>query len=473
MKKLIIILGGFLLLVAWPTVAAAQGGNEPYHKEPFILDTRTHSNPSSESVNAFQAEIRVPGAPWLRVHISDYNLGQNSYLTLTSLKDGGQQRLDAENLPHWSNTSAYFNGEAVLTELHVAPGEQNIFFRVEELTVGEWVEIAEEELSIESICGAADNRIPSNDARSARLTFVFASGNPNNACTAWLVSKGSLLTAGHCVDFDPDGFGPGLPDGTLDLDGNDVIEFDVPASTSGGNLVFADPDDQYPINLGSVQWNFDGEGQGLGKDWAVFDVFGNDNSRKGPHQVQGFFRMTNGNPTTGASTMRITGFGTDTTPNLTRNQTQQTHTGPYRGENSAGGDIWHTYQVDTTGGNSGSPIIWNNNGFTVGIHTNAGCGNPVGSSANSGTSFEHNPLENSLQDFPFPSTVYADKIRFGAAENGTIFHPYDTVLEATGAASSGSLVSIVAGNYNETMLLGSDGKSLILDAPVGTVTIGN
>lgn len=475
LKRLVLILGGIIGLLSLPAVVSAQGGGLTAHQEVFVLDSRSYANPGSESVSAFQAEIRVPGAPWLRVHFKDYNLGESSYVTLTSRKDGGRQQLDAKSLARWSNNSAYFNGDAVTVELHVAPGEQGIFFRVEEITVGEQVAPSAADLSIESQCGPSDNRVPSIDARVARLTFVDAFGSPGTACTAWLTSNGSLLTAGHCVDFDPDQLGPALPDGILDLDSNDVIEFNVPNSLASGLLVFANPNDQYPINLGSVNWNFDGEGQGLGKDFAVFDVFGNPASLKGPHQVQGFFRMTNGNPTSGNSTIRVTGYGTDGSPDLTRNQTQQTHTGLYTGESSSGANFWHTYQVDTTGGNSGSPIIWEDNGFTIGIHTNAGCINPVGSSANSGTSFEHNPLENALETFPGPNVVYADLVRFGTTKDGTIFHPYDTIAEATTAASSGAIISIVTGTYNEVsgsaLIIGTGNKALTLDAPVGTVVI--
>jgi V8-like Glu-specific endopeptidase len=407
------------------------------------------------------------------LHFGDYNLGMKSYVTFTSLKDGGLQRLDSRTAPQWGNTSAYLNGDAVLVELHVAPGESGIYIRVDELIVGESLDAIEgdkeflKDRGIESICGTTDDRTLSSFARSGRLTYLNVFGNPTDACSTWLASNGALLTAGHCVDFDPDMGGPLLPDGVLDLDNNDIVEFSVPASTATGTLQLADPDDQYAIDLNSVTWNFDGSGQGFGRDWAVFAVFPNPNTDLMPHVAQNtFHRMTNGNPTAGSSTIRITGYGTDSTP-LTRNQVQQTHTGTYIGESSIGADFWHRYRVDTTGGNSGSPIFWQNNFFTVGIHTNAGCTSTGGD--NAGTSFEHNPLENALENFPGANTVFVDKVRFGATENGTVFHPYDTVTEAVTSAVSGGRISIVRSSYNETMTIN---KAVTLEAPVGTVIIG-
>ncbi len=52
-----------------------------------------------------------------------------------------------------------------------------------------------------------------------------------------MISNGRFLTAGHCVDFDPDQGGPLLPDGILDLSG--VVEFNVPASLPNGTTVAA------------------------------------------------------------------------------------------------------------------------------------------------------------------------------------------------------------------------------------------
>lgn len=449
------------------TDGSSQAEPVPYHFEPYDLDSRQQAG--SETAGNFSQTIHIQDAIWLRLHFSEYNLGRNSYLTITSLQDGGDQRLDSRSLPQWENSTAVFNGDAITIELNVAPDDEGVYFVIDSVVVGDPQDapapetVNGSEPVVESLCGV-DNRVASTDGRVGRLFF--------GGCTAWMISNGRLLTAGHCVDFDTDQGGPLLPDGVLDLSG--VVEFNVPPSLPNGTTVAADPDDQYPINTSSVVWRFDGENQGLGKDWAVFTVNVNSNTGLTPFQAQGgFFRTTNGNPSAG-NTIRITGMGLDNTPagstgnRNAQNFTNQTDTGGYVDENVSGNDIWHRYAVDTTGGNSGSPIIWDSNGFTIGIHTNAGCAGD-GTGANSGTSFEVNALETAIDNHPGSTTIYADKVRFGAAEDGTIYHPHDTITEAVTIVPAGGKVSIVTGTYNDTGLFT---KQMFMVAPVGSALIG-
>jgi len=438
----------------------------PYHVEPFDMDSRQQESMETAVSGNFKQVIQIPGAISLRLHFSEYELGRKSYLTITSLQDGGDQQLDSRTLPQWENATAVFNGDAVEIELHVDPVDEGVYFVVDAVVVRDAQDVSPdltlngEDGDTESLCGV-DNRVASTDGRVGRLYF--------GGCTAWLISNGRLLTAGHCTDFDPDQGGPALPDGVLDLSG--VVEFNVPASLSNGTTVAADPDDQYPINTSNVTWRFDGEGQGLGKDWSVFRVNENSNTGLTPFQAQGgFFRTTNGNPAL-SNTIRITGMGLDNTPagstgnRNAQNFTNQTDTGGYVSENVSGSNIWHRYAVDTTGGSSGSPIIWGS--FTIGIHTNAGCG--VSSGANSGTSFEVNALESAIDNHPGSNTIYADKTRFGATENGTIYHPHDTFNEAVSTVPVNGKVSVVTGTYNDTGLYT---KQMFVVAPVGSVLIG-
>lgn len=431
----------------------------PHHHQPYHLDSEKHDGLEAETVSVFQEVIEIAGVPWLRLHFSKYNLGQKSYITITSLEDGSYQRLSAKTLPQWRNSSAFFNGDTLLVELHAAPGERNIFFHLYKITVGEWLG---EQVGIETLCDGDDDRVASTDSRVGRL---FGGG-----CTAYLVSNGAVLTAGHCTDFDPDDNGPLLPDGVLDLSG--VVEFNVPASGANGIRRWAAADDQYPIDTNNVTWHFEGTGQGFGKDWAVFAIGTNANNHDRAHVTRGFFRMTRESPSSG-NTIRITGYGVDDDPpgntggRNAQNFTEQTDTGPYQGESSSGGDIWHRYRVDTRGANSGSPIIWNSQNVTIGIHTNGGCTDTGGE--NSGTSFEHNALENALAVFPGANVIYVDNGMPWPATVGTIFRPFDTVAKAVNAVVAGGTISIVRGTYNETITIS---KAMTLSAPVGPVTIG-
>lgn len=450
----------------------------PQHVDDYRLDSGAFNGPPEGSPAAlvYRQFVRVPDAPWLRVHLGAWDLGAASFLIFTSLEDGDSQRLDARTLPQWQGTTAYFNGDTVEIALYAAPGDQGVFANVQAVVVGERADIPPGAEGLvggggSSLCGA-DNRVASTDAAVGRI----------NGCTAWLVSNGAVLTAGHCVDFDPDDGGPQLPNGILDLSG--TISFNVPLSDADGTPNAAPANDQYPIDTSDVTWRFDGEGQGLGKDWAVFAIFPNSNTGLRAHVVQNFKRMTNNRPSED-STVRITGYGIDETPagstggRNSRNRTLQTNTGSYEGESSSGADIRHSYKVDTEGANSGSPIIWESNGFTIGIHTNAGCSSD-GSGANSGTSFEVNALENAIAGFPGPNTVYVDNISNhprGVFQFGTLFQPANTVAQAVGFVNSGGRISIVAGNYSaadgNVFTAGADGKSFFIEAPVGDVTIGN
>jgi hypothetical protein len=293
------------------------------------------------------------------------------------------------------------------------------------------------------------------------------------------------MTAGHCVDFDPDSVpggncGPGLPDGILNIQAGDFVGFNIPQSWLNGTPRAVDADDQYPIDLTSVAFRFDGCGQGLGKDWAVFGVNRNANTLLMPHEAYGLpMRVTNDLPLPGVpTTFRITGCGTDAG---TANRTLQTDTGPYNGESTgnAPADILVSYQVDTMPASSGSPIMWNALDLAVGIHTTGGCSTTQPFGNNSGTSFEVDALETAIRDFTGTNAVFCDSghpvILNGVCPcNGTVMRPFDSVVDGVSLVSPGGIVSIVAGNYPA-----SNGnaftttKAQTWEAPCGTVVIGN
>ncbi len=436
------------------------------------LESGSHSNNTATETTPYINAVVVPNAVWMRVGIGDYNLGQRSFVVLRSLGDMDEQRFDARSLPVWKNRSALFKGDGVIVELHVAPGEQGIFVNVNQAISGEWQPA--DLPSPHSQCGGTDDRVAFLDNRVGRMYF--------GGCTAWRITVGprggsadeeTFLSAGHCADFDPDQGGPGLPDGNLDLSG--VIEFNVPLSTAGGFTNPAPVADQFPVVTTGTRWHFEGEGMGLGKDYSIFGVGRNSNNNLLPHEkyAQLPFRITRESPAAGA-TIRVTGYGSDTG---TANFTSQSHTGPYVGESSSGANFWHEYQVDTEGGNSGSPIIWTANGLAIGIHTNAGCDNPLTADGNTGTSFEHTPLETDLRNYVSTLAKFVDAGHpLRVAEEGTVYRPYSTVSLGVAGVSSNGILSIVPGSYNtaadRALLAGTGPKAMTMVAPVGTVVIG-
>ncbi len=438
-----------------------------------------------ESVNVdenaqllYSTIIQAEDTPWMRIHFSSYNLGENSYIKLTSLLDGDSQFLDANYMLIWSDTSGIFNGTEVELEVYVAPQDNGIFVNVDKILVADPVDIdfnldidAVSDGNIpESICGDFDDRVLSNDSRVGRLFF--------GGCTGWLVHNGAALTAGHC----------GSPDGNLS---GVILEFNVPLSTSNGSPRAASLNDQYPVT--SVRAF---ESDGRGEDYSVFAIGPNSNTGLRAHIVQGFFHMTELVPSEG-NIVRVTGYGLDPFPEGTggagapccdwdadgncnrscnsRSLVQQTDIGAC---DDCLVDTAIEHEVDTLPANSGSPVIWESKNMAIAIHTRGGCDSFFSDFDNDGTWLGYNPLQNALHSFQANSR-YADARSISPTlfQNGNVLHPYKTIAKAVSDTPSGRRIAIVAGSYRasagNTFTAGTGGKALTLFAPVGQVTIGN
>jgi hypothetical protein len=241
---------------------------------PIALESGVFDGAENQEGPVFTEVIDADRTPWMRVRFSDYCLGDNSFVILTSLRDGDWQRLDSASLPIWSDTSGVFNGAQVEVALYVASGDTGVFVNIDEILVADPADFSDGsdagdsagcDSASRSLCGGDDGRAPSNDPRVGRLFF--------GGCTGWLASNGAALTAGHCGD----------PDGDL---GGVIMEFNVPNSTSNGVTVHASLDDQYPV----TSWAFISGGEGA--DFSVYTIGPNSNTGLEAHRVQGFFHMT-------------------------------------------------------------------------------------------------------------------------------------------------------------------------------------
>ena len=257
-------------------------------------------------------------------------------LRITSVASGYWQEFDAHSLATWSHTSAKFDGPTLLVELMARPGVAPSHLRISGMFVEEPL------ITAQDLCGV-DDRLPTIDTRIARTS---------NGCTAWMINdtNGMLLSAAHCTPAT-----------------QPLVSFSVPLSTASGGYNASNPNDQYAIIAASGQAG----ASAIGNDWAYFGVAVNANHGLTPLQRYGqVFTLANP-PVPAGQTIRITGFGTTASPiSPTWNGALKTHTGPLA---SVVGQAVR-YYVDTTGGNSGSPIIVEATGQAIGIHTNAGCG---------------------------------------------------------------------------------------------------
>jgi hypothetical protein len=322
--------------------------------------------PRPVQVPVWSTEVEIADAAWLRLRFGDVQLApatdaaRESYIRITSLYDGHEQYLDRQSLSEWSYTSAYFNGGRVRVEIMASPGNPHAnSLSLISATASEPTAFPR------SICGPTDDRVLSNDPRAARMMPV--------GCTGWLFGDQphSFISAGHC--------GPGA---------GDVMQFNVPLSSPGGQPQNPAPQDQYPVDGSSVQLT----NGGIGNDWAFYGTFANSNTGLAPRDAMGdSYVLADAVPGPDGRPIRVTGYGSTTSPvSPTWYLVQKTHVGTFV---SAPGTSLR-YDPDTTGGNSGSAVYDDSTGTAIGVHTHAGCS--VSGGSNQGTSLDLPAFRNAL-----------------------------------------------------------------------------
>ncbi len=334
--------------------AHAQSSAPPSFELAYPYDSGwLRSDPQQSTVVASRT-FTVAGAPWMRLRFQSLLLGEGVTLRITSFADGAVQELDAASAREWKQTSAYFNGDALQLDVVAAPGADASRVVLRSVWIGPLFQPQF------SVCGPADDRVPSSDVRIARLLPV--------GCTGWIFEDPAfcLSTAGHCASS------------MLQ-----VAQFNTPPSDAAGVMQHPPPEDQYAVDPASIQR----QNAGVGQDWGYFGCFPNSNTALTPYQRQrAAFPLVPPNGQVGQA-LRVTGHGVDyDTP--TSSYAQQTHDGVL--ESLQGSTLRH--DVDTTGGSSGSPIFLDDGSFSVvGVHTHGGCTSSGPPTANHGTASNYGP----------------------------------------------------------------------------------
>ncbi|MBU6413600.1 MAG: hypothetical protein KGS45_09000 [Planctomycetes bacterium] len=278
---------------------------------------------------AWSQVIATPSAAWTRLHFGECVLGPGSFIRVSSVLDGEVMRLDSAMLEQWRNTTAYFNGDAVVVELIAAPGTSGNRVVVSGVEV-ELVGIATDPPAC-GICQGSDNRVASTQPGVARTM--------PGGCTAVIYNPyGCFMTAGHCG-------GGGLQ----------VIQFNVPASTSTCALVQPPVEDQFPVTGGTGVF----ENGNPARDFNVSRT-GTNSSGQTVYQKYNFYLPLATSMPTLFQTVDLFGYGTDT--RCTLSQTLRRSPGSISGTPTS--DTLFLSN-DVTGGNSGSPVV--RNGRIVGI----------------------------------------------------------------------------------------------------------
>lgn len=366
-----IIASGLLagILMAAGTVSAASRDQQLQPEEQFNpiaplgevlprqMNSGVRANFTDEETVVYSEVVHTPDAAWTRLFFSELTLEGDSRIRFTSLFDGDVQELDAEEAAMWSNSSAFFNGDAVLVELIAAPGTQNNLVTLESVQV-DLIDANDTTTSFCGICGD-DTRVPSNELWAGRLLY-------GGVCSAAVYNPDScIVTAGHCIGG-----------------GSGVIQFNVPNSSSfNGNINHPSATHQYPVTSIVTQSG----NPGVGNDWAV----GTTGSSQGLtiYERYGQYRpLASSVPSSGTS--QVWGYGSSKTNTL--NHVQQLSEGSIisLGFNTI------NHRADTTGGNSGSAILHNNQIIGIVTHCSSNC--PPGT--NTAQRITTTALQNTIND---------------------------------------------------------------------------
>ncbi|MCC5822873.1 MAG: serine protease [Phycisphaerales bacterium] len=404
---------GALLCATIPTAALAndlqtQPDPLPSRYAPLALDTGVLQNAGDALAPIFSTEITVGDAEWLRLWFDEAELAgtpgvDGSFLKIISAEDGAWQRLDAEHIENWSMSSAYFNGDTVFLELWAYPDTGPNRIAMSEVMAGEPAVV------LETICDSTDDRVLAYDTRVGRLS---------SGCTGWLINHGGsanlYITAGHCIANSTTGA---------------VMFFNVPLSTSSGGFRAPPPEYQYPVQNGSIRSSGSG---GVGNDYATFRTHANSNTGLSPMTAQGAaFDLASSAPSASNQPVRVTGYGLRNAsfpqipPEWSR--TQKTDAGPLVSSTST----TIRYRPDTTGGNSGSPVILESTGQAIGVHTHGGCTTTGGSNAGTAIqlsgfqTFINNPQGTNIVQAPLDQSGTAFNSNNGGSEGGAVYFDVD------------------------------------------------
>ena len=449
---------GLIALTFVLAFLGTEGVAQPSVRAAYEFHSGTYENRDTEFAVKPVHTVDVPDAPWLHVHVGDFNLGRRSRVVFTSLEDGYWQQHDARTLAQWGGWSAFFNGEAVDVELHIAPGDTDVFVAIDEILIG-LREGPADGGAISEGRGPCDTdtRYLSTDRRVGR-GINNDPNDPKGGCTQWITANGALLTAGHCS---------GNP--------HPFVEFDIPASDCDGTVNFGDPDHQYAVDPNSFDCDsgYNCQADGLGADWCIRAVFPNPNTGLMPaYGEDAFARLGRDLDEIDPDTVRITGCGVDDDPNgcdggfNSDSHRRQTDTGQYNEEDPNCIGTCITYDLYGRNGMSGAPVFDVATNLAIGIHTTSTEGGPCPSK---GTSFNHNPLEFAINTFPYPQTVYVDQGHHISLQTGKIFRPWKTLDAGLGDVPAGGLLSVVEGEY--TVSSGIIDQAVTITAPVGPVVI--
>jgi trypsin-like peptidase len=149
--------------------------------------------------------ITRPGASYLAIHFSRFELASGDVLMLTDAKGGQGYRLEGHGKGEGTFWARHVDGDTVRLELHAKNRSGGPGFVIDEIAVGDSIGRSTE--STEAICGLSDLRnaacfkdsYPAQYGQARAVARLLINGS--RLCTGWLVSPyNHLLTNAHCID---------------------------------------------------------------------------------------------------------------------------------------------------------------------------------------------------------------------------------------------------------------------------------
>ncbi len=354
-----------LLLSFVASSVVGQQASLPLANHPVRASSGVRQNTGSSAIETVWTEtISVASATSIQLQFQGIQLGdERDALVVTSRWDGQQQALTSSNLKFWANHSAWFNGSAVTVELRLAPGSSGYALVDSAWFMGSIAMVPE------SLC-AGDNRALYTDARICRL--IASAGQTAGGCTGFLgAASSTIFSAGSCVGSQ-----------------FTIAEFSCPASTAGGLIVHPPVSEQFPVDASTVHSN----NGAAGANWAVARLHPNSTGQTaaGLHGVFTLLPLAQPYPANGAA-LTVAGFGTDTTPDATRNYVLQSAAGTVQAPITSN---LITHDADTATGGEGSPILVGTT--VVGVNTHGGCTAFPGLGNNAGTGIQEGALQSAF-----------------------------------------------------------------------------
>ncbi|MDJ0868954.1 MAG: serine protease [Myxococcota bacterium] len=162
--------------------------------------------------------IHHPGATYISIHFSNFNLGEGDHVVVSDLQGGQRYVIGSEGkLGHRTFWAQHIKGDAALIQLFVTSDSGGSGFVIDEYVAGtvdlgappRRSEVEPQGPQPEAICGLDDKRNavcyqgshPTEYARGRAVARLLINGS--SLCTGWLVSSDNLLlTNEHCITSD-------------------------------------------------------------------------------------------------------------------------------------------------------------------------------------------------------------------------------------------------------------------------------